>query len=313
MSSSTALVIDASCDLPKSFLDSHELIILPTRVKHGDKDFVDIRDMKSTLGFYRNVLQKNKDVRLEPANADVIAAIVKAKIINKFDAVRVISPHSDWSEIHKNVKDAAFINNDNFKSWREAAGLDPKFRLRVLDSGSFFSGQGLLVYEAVRLLKEKALSVDKMKKPLELFKSHIDTYVVMDNVSYLRAYEKFEAGSMGWFDFGVGKVLGQKPAIRCYQNEVSMAFRERGYDATLAKVLERAKEHIDDGLERPVVNISYAGNLAEIRSNVEFTKFVKHAKSQHVKILLSMASTSAGAIAGPKAFSISYAYEEYVS
>lgn len=309
MSFNTALVIDASCDLPKSFIDSHNLIILPVTVTTGDQEFDDYRDMKETLSFYRQALKSSKKVSASSPSAEAIIGILKDKLVTNYEAIQAITMHADWSDIHKNVTSVGFINKENFQTWRKQANLDPKFRLRVMDSGTLFTGQGLLVYEAVRLLKEKALSVDKLKKPLELFKPNIDTYIVVNNPTYLRNRDKRSdpsTSTTSTLDYYLGNMLGQKPAIRLFKGKTTQPFREKGFDNTLATVLDKVSEHIEDGLLRPIINTSYTGNLAEIRSNPEFTKFVAYAKSQQVRVLLSMGSMAAAANIGPGAFCVSF-------
>lgn len=306
--SATALVVDATCDLPRSYLESHQIYVLPVEIQSENGKFIDCRDMKTTLDFYNQVLKKGAKATTSPPSIESITALLRNELVTPYDAVQVITMHSDRSDIFKNVREASYINKDRIQQWRREADLDPKFRLRILDSSSMATGVGLMVHEAVRLLKEKAYSIDKLKKPLELYKQHIDTLVVANQLEYLRNDTANKTGSsIGWMNYQMGKMLGVKPVLRCYRGEFSAPFREKGFDNALAKALKAVRRQIELGLEQPIVNTSYAGNLAEIRANPEFNRFVTFAKQHKVKVLLSMMSAAAAVNIGPGTFSISYA------
>ena len=38
------VVVDASCDLPRSYIDEHRLIVLPSILEFGEKEIIDSRD-----------------------------------------------------------------------------------------------------------------------------------------------------------------------------------------------------------------------------------------------------------------------------
>ena len=55
------LVVDSGCDLPKSFIDEHNIMILPISVRVGDDLFVDVRDPERVLEFYqRHAIDKHR-------------------------------------------------------------------------------------------------------------------------------------------------------------------------------------------------------------------------------------------------------------
>jgi fatty acid-binding protein DegV len=50
------LVVDSACDLPREFLDKHNVVVLPIAVRIDQTTFSDERDPEATLRFYRQSL-----------------------------------------------------------------------------------------------------------------------------------------------------------------------------------------------------------------------------------------------------------------
>ncbi len=312
MAQKTAVMIDASCELPRSFIDNHKLVVIPTRIQLGDTEFQDNRDARRLLSFYSALSKSSQIVATQSATTHQLTKLLKDQLAVRFDSVQAITLHSEYSGFYKNVRDAAFVNKNKFQEWRRAANLDPKFRMRVLDSELLFTGHGLLVYEAVRLLSEKAVSVDKLKPAMEQMKSKIDTYVAVQDLEVVRRQtqehqsEDKEAG-LSWLDYQTCRLLRRRPVMRCFQGSVTYPIREKSFDSAIKEIFALAKSRIEAGLFRSVVNTSYAGNLAEIRANPEFQEFIQFAKSRQVRILLSMMGAEGASLAGPRAFSLSFA------
>src|SRR5512141_33170 len=46
------LVVDSSCDLPRSFFDQEGVELMPSTIRIGDKTFEDVRDERETIMFH---------------------------------------------------------------------------------------------------------------------------------------------------------------------------------------------------------------------------------------------------------------------
>lgn len=308
-----AIVVDATCDLPQSFLDEHDIQIIPVIVKQNNKEFHDVRELKATSEFYRTGKQSNIPFETVPNQSDFILEMFREKLVTKFASVLVVTTHEKRSMINHQIRETTFHHKDKFPVWRKNAGLDPKFKAKIIDSGNIFTGQGLLVFEILRLMTEKAIPVDNLHGPIELLKPKIETLVAINDLEPLRDQERLASSrgdgsgkKMGWVDFQLGKILNLKPIIKCSHGKFTTLSKEKGLDNAIAKIFQYTLKEVKSGLSRPVINVSYAGNLAEIRTNPIFSDFVAQAKERNIKILISMMSISGAINVGRGALSISY-------
>ena len=67
------VVVDARCDLPRSYIDEHRLIVLPNVLEVGEKEIIDSRDARETLAAYRRyVADKSLEARSRTLEVDAI-------------------------------------------------------------------------------------------------------------------------------------------------------------------------------------------------------------------------------------------------
>ncbi len=46
------VVVDSACDLPKSFIEENNIVVMPIAVRVGDRVYDDRRDPRATWDFY---------------------------------------------------------------------------------------------------------------------------------------------------------------------------------------------------------------------------------------------------------------------
>ena len=67
------IVVDAACDLPRSFLAQHGLEIMPINMQFGTMNFKDVRDPEQTMEFYRRyVAEKELEITTAPLSVKAI-------------------------------------------------------------------------------------------------------------------------------------------------------------------------------------------------------------------------------------------------
>jgi len=304
----TGFVIDSACDLPQSYIQSHGIHIMPINLHFGYDTFRDVRDPEATQAFYRRYLaEKTLDAETTPFSAEQIRAMFLDDLVLKYDRVLVITISQARSLIFANATEASFAVLKQYRERRQKAGMTGSFYLNVLDSKNMFTGQGVLVHEAIRLLEQETLSFGALRNAVEQLSRQVHAYLVPEDLFYLR-YRGSKKGekTVGLFGYHLGSLLDIKPIIGFHQGESRVVAKERGFDHALIKLLEIARQAIDQGLATRIINTSYAGDLEVIRRKRAFADFERYANARGIEVLLSVMSTTAGVNVGPGSFALAY-------
>ena len=302
------IVIDSACDLPRSFIEQHHLEIMPINLTIGDEIFIDERDQAQTIAFYQRYLkERNLDADTKPFSVQQITNLFLDKLVLNYERVLVISIASSRSLIYENATKASFAILSGYKTRRDRAGVEGAFQMRVLDSKTFFTGEAVLVHEAVRLLEKEQASFDKLRPTVEELSKHVHAYLVPNDLHfvYSRARKRGDR-SVSWLQMKFGGLLDIKPILKAYRGDTFPLEKHIGYDKALERLFGIASEDIKKGLRTKLVAMSYAGDPEFIRAKPNYQGFVKHCERQGVETMLSVMSTTAGINVGPGAFSLAY-------
>ena len=304
----TGFVIDSACDLPQSYLQDHNIHILPISLHFGYDVSEDVRDPEATQAFYRKYLaEKTLDAETAPFSVEKIKALFLDELVLQYDRVLVVAIAQSRSPIFANATEASYAILKQYRERRQKAGLAGSFYLTVLDSKTLFTGEGVLVHEAVRLVEENNLSFGAVRGIAEQLSQQIYGYLVPDDLFYLR-YRASKKGekSIGLIGYHFGSLLDIKPIIGFHQGESQVIAKERGFDRTLIKLFGIVRQAIEQGLATRIVNVSYAGELDVICRKRAFVEFEQHVRARGVEVLLSVMSTAGGINVGPGSLALSY-------
>lgn len=312
MSSTTCIAVDSACDLPRSFIDAHDVRILPITLKLGAQNFLDTRDPRRTVQLYAGGhLEKHVTAESEPLSAEGISEIIERELLAEYDNVLAVAISSKRSDIYKNLLAAVYASTPKFKELRQEYGKSPNFKIRVIDSETLFTGQGLLIYEAVRLLKQHQLSLRELAESLEQLRPTIRSYLVPESLYHLKSRASAKGDrSVGWLSYKVGNMLDIKPIVEARNGLTGAIDKVRGFDEGLNNLLERARAGIEQGLTIKAVNMSYAGDPKKIENTEAYRSFKTFAQDHGVTTLLSVMSSTGAINVGPGAFSVAFAVKE---
>lgn len=316
MAEKICIAIDSACDLTPEFITQNDIKVLPISVHFEHRSFLDTRHPEQTINFYQNYAKDRKsreyaEAQTQPLSMEEISRVMEEELTQKYDAVQVITINAKRSQLYENTNQAAFINLPKFKARHREVRPGKNFRLRVLDSTTLFTGQSVLVREAVRLLKDEQLPLAQLGAPLEKLRHHIHAYVVPEDLYYLhtRASQKGD-NSVGWLSYKLGNMLNVKPIIKCYKGETFPCDKSAGYDKALETLFNKARAAIINGLLTPFVAMSYAGELERMMNHRLYHEFEVFAKNHGIETMLSIMSSTAGINVGPGSFSLAYAAKE---
>ena len=302
------ICIDSACDLPPSFIEEHNLEIMPINLVVGeDKEIlIDERNPEDTIEFYKRYsAEKDLEGETQPFSVEQITNLFLDKLVLNYDRVLVISISSTRSMIYENATKASFAILSGYKQRRAKAGIDGAFALRVVDSRTLFTGEAVLVQEAVRMLKEDGIPFDRLRPEVEAKAKHVHAYLIPNDLHYLRKAGRARGDrSVSWVSYTLGTALDIKPIVKAYQGDTFPVKKIKGFDTAVQTLFDLAHDEIDKGLLSNTICMSYAGNPDVIRRMTGFKLLEKHAEKHGVNLMLSVMSTTAGINVGPGAFAM---------
>jgi DegV family protein with EDD domain len=302
------VAVDSACDLPAVYLARHNIGVLPINLYLGNEHLLDARDPQTTIDFYARYASKRQNAYTEPPTTDQIVESLLERAANQVDRLLLVTVSSTRSEIFERVAEARLplINAALQKRRREE--IEGSFFMRVHDSKTLFTGQGILVSEMVRLLRDEGLGFDDLCSRADELSDSIHAYLIPRDLYYVRARARQKGeNSVSWFGYQAGSLLNIKPIIRMSQGDTETIATARGFDHAVEKLLEIAAAAIDSGLKTNTVVLSYAGDPGEMSEHDSIREFKSHAAKHGVEVLESIMSTTAGVNVGPGAISLAYA------
>jgi DegV family protein with EDD domain len=300
------IVVDSTCDLPPEFIKQHKITILPISIRVGDQLLEDYRDLGRTREFYTRYLGKgsNHDFESVPYTAEELEQLFLTRLVLEYDYVICLCVMSARSKVYEFANRASFQILTKYRPIREAAGIPGPFRLRVFDSKNLFAGQGVQVWELLRLVEEK-VPMTALLARLEGIIAATYAYLVPNELYYMftRARARGDK-SVGWAAYTVGNALDVKPVARCWNGETGPVAKVRHFETATAKTFANVKREIERGLLSPYVNISYGGDAMDLTRLPGFSEMVATAEARGVQVGVSHMSMTGGVNVGPHALTV---------
>lgn len=302
------LVVDVSCDLPESILKRYQVQVLPAQLSGPDGTFVDQRDKSDTLAFYQQWQAKPsfKPV-LSPLSTDDFLGALKDTLLYHYDHLLVIGPHPKLSPMLHNVREGIMKIHPEIDKLRRQARLQKPFKVRVIESQSGYAGYGLTLYEALRLMGEKARSVDQLKVPLDTFTPNLETYVLPGPLAIRGSLLQASPFSLSWLTIRKYQLARQLPVFSVSQRGIDVTMhchQQSAMNDFLNFIYDRLTQ---TQLHNRMVTLSYAGNLANLRVLPAFEALQSHIQNKQGRLLQSVMSPVNAAGLGAGALSVAFA------
>ncbi|WP_320824372.1 hypothetical protein, partial [Reinekea sp.] len=244
------------------------------------------------------------------ATAEALIAALKTSLLYQYDQLLIVTPHLKLSNTLARVRDTIFQIQPQFESLRWAAHLTHPYKVRILDSKTGYAGYGLVLYEALRLANKKARSVDQVKQPLDDFKGSLVTLVLPGQEHFHAARLADPPFNLSWLRRQKLKLTTSLPIFKIdfegahYYQTLKTGNAERDFLHFAYQQLTRTR------LSSDLVNISYAGNLAQLRVLPMVKTLQRYVTSKGGKLVYSMMGLSSSIQLGKGALSLSFAGNE---
>ena len=300
------LLVDSSCDLPSSFVQNKQIGILPAKVTIGGKQMMDARDDDILATFYKNDLfTKGSDANSEPWSAVEISEYALREVVPEHDTLLVQTLARARSKTYDNANYASSVVNRDFRKLKATGD----FSMRVNDTGSVFSGMGVLAIHT-RMLMDQGLSGAKLRQDIENIKSNLWCYAAVKNIKHLRTQlQKRGDDGISWMSAAFGQALEITPVLCGRKSRAYAVGKMRGFDKTVNSMFSKTIQQVKSGLVSPHIVVSIAGQLEELE-HFEAYKELKTVCSEHKITLHACMMGMASAVAiGKGTVSIGFAAE----
>ena len=212
---------DSTCDLSKSYVEEHNISILPLCViKDGQsyRDGVDIIPQD----IFSHVAAGGSMCTTAANNVDDYLTHFR-EMRKEYDAIIHINISAEFSSCYQNACIAA----------------EEVENVYVVDSRNLSTGHGLVVCEAVKLVEEGKLSPAEIAENLRELTSRVEASFILDQLEYLRKGGRCSAlAALG------ANLLKLKPCIEVKDGKMGVGKKYRGkFDKC---VLEYIKERLDN-------------------------------------------------------------------
>ena len=259
------LAIDAACDLSQTFLQRHDVAVMPITVRVDDEVFMDDREPAEIQRFIdRRLGSRSHSAETEPCPVEGVQQLFLDKLVLEQDCVFCLTITATRSPINENVNRASFAILKNYRQVREQAGVPGPFMMRVIDTRNIFAGAAPAVYEAARLIAADETPA-VIRERLTHIANHSYGYMLPRDLYYLRARAKKKNDrSVSLFSAMLGSALDIKPLLRCFRGETGPVGKVRGFEQGAQALFGYAAQRVRAGLLVPMVCASYGGDLAEL-------------------------------------------------
>ncbi len=303
----TGILVDATCDLPASIFDRHQVNILPTYVDLKTDKITDFRKPESSNQFYIDHSSSNLHAATShSASRASFEEQLNDTLLYHYDGLLIVAPHLRLSDTLPQLRESVLQLQPSFEKLRRQAQIKRPFKVRIIESGSAYSGYGLVLYEALRLMSEKARSVDQIKAPLEKFKKNIETFVLLGHQDFNPHLFSAAPFNLNWFSIKKLKFGKRIPVMRVNAEGIA-SFADVSKQSAENDFFELIYDQITRiDVRNQLINISYAGKLAKLRVLPRFHELHEHIKNKGGRMVHSVMSPTSGTQLGLGAISASF-------
>ena len=236
------IITDSMCDVPKDYVKSHNIRVMPLTVNFGYESYKDGIDL--TLDEFLAKLEKSEVL---PTTSQVPPGDFSEAFREEIAlGNKVISIHGS-SQLSGTYNSAVM-------AMEQIGGED----IHVIDSEAITLGAGVLVIKAARLAEE-GLESEEIVKEIEDSKHRLKSLFILDTLKYLH-----KGGRLSLSASIVGSILNIKPILTVKDGKMELYGKERGIKKAIASVIDTVKEN-GWTLDGKVIGINHIADLENMR------------------------------------------------
>ncbi|AGK52694.1 DegV family protein [Bacillus sp. 1NLA3E] len=277
---SLTIITDSVSDLPITFYEDNDVVLLPLKVELEDKEYDDQIEIDPNTVY--QAIRAGKIPKTSQVPPQRFKDLFTEMAINKQDGIYIAFS----SQLSGTYQTAVMILNQVKEEY-------PDFNLTIIDSKCASLGLGLVAVEAVRLANEN-VSKDELVKRLQFHAFHMEHLFTVEDLDYLA-----RGGRVSKAAAFVGGLLNIKPLLNVEDGKLVPLEKLRGKKKLLHRVIELMKVR-GKGFEQQIVGISHADNAEGAQEIQAMIQEELHPK----QIMVSSIGSVIGAHTGPGTIAI---------
>lgn len=278
---------DSGCDLPKSFYEENDVILLPLRVQVNNNEYDDVIAIDSKEVY--DAIRQGAHPKTSQVSPELF--LKHFENLAKSEEQGIYIAFS--SELSGTYSTAVMIRNQVLEQY-------PTLQLAIIDSKCASLGHGLIVEEAVRLRKAGA-SLEDIETKVKTLASQMEHLFTVEDLDYLA-----KGGRVSKASAFLGGLLSIKPILNVEDGKLVPIEKSRGRKKALARMLDLMQERGGNFSDK-IVGISHSDDAA-------FANDVKAAIQERLapkEVQITMIGSVIGSHVGPGTIAIFFTNKSY--
>ena len=272
------ITCNSTMDMPKEWVDSHGLIVLPLTYTLDNNTYVDAIEGGLTAKEFFDKLRAGFMSVTSQINAEEAKAFFEP-ILKEGKDILHISFSSGLSGTYNSTRLAAAELREDY----------PNATITVIDSLCACMGEGLLLHNALKL-REEGKSLNEIANWVEENKLRVCHYVTVDDLHHLH-----RGGRVSKVAAVAGTMLQMKPILSMDDaGKLGVIGKERGRKKSISKIVDLAA-NASQGVENDLVLITHGDCLEDAL----YLEKLVHDKLGISNVIINNIGTVIGSHTGP--------------
>lgn len=242
------LISDTSCDLGDKLTKENQVTLVPFYVSFDQETYYKEITELSIENFYKRMREEKIFPKTSlPSITDYLE--VFTPVIMQGQSIICVCLSSYFSGSYNSATNARELILENY----------PNAQIAIINSLNATGGQGLLVAEIARMIKD-GIDFDTIVKTSEILREKAKIFFYVDNLEYLE-----HGGRIGKASALLGTMLNVKPIIYLANGQLFPSSKVRGKKKAITKIVQQTKEHVGDNPQNYHYIIGHADALDDAR------------------------------------------------
>ncbi|MEK4173708.1 MULTISPECIES: DegV family protein [Lysinibacillus] len=278
---------DSGCDLPKSYYEENDVVLLPLRVQLNNKEYEDVITIDSKEIY--DAIRQGAQPKTSQVSPELFLKHFEELAKNEEEGIYIAFS----SELSGTYSTAQMIRNQVLEQY-------PSLKLVIIDSKCASLGHGLVVEEAVRL-RNIGVSLEDMASKMSAYAPQMEHLFTVEDLDYLA-----KGGRVSKASAFLGGLLSIKPILNVEEGKLIPIEKSRGRKKALNRMLDLMQERGGSFTDK-IVGISHSDDVAfanEVKASIQ-ERFSPQA------VQITMIGSAIGSHVGPGTIAIFFTNKSY--
>lgn len=278
---------DSGCDLPKSYYEENDVVLLPLRVQLNNKEYEDVISIDSKEIY--DAIRQGAQPKTSQVSPELFLKHFEELAKNDEEGIYIAFS----SELSGTYSTAQMIRNQVLEQY-------PSLKLVIIDSKCASLGHGLVVEEAVRL-RNIGVSLEDMASKINTLAPQVEHLFTVEDLDYLA-----KGGRVSKASAFLGSLLSIKPILNVEDGKLVPIEKSRGRKKALNRMLDLMQER-GGSFTKKIVGISHSDDAAfanEAKASIQ-ERFSPQA------VQITMIGSAIGSHVGPGTIAIFFTNKSF--